>query len=201
MARRTAPQLKSDDVRINDESSDWLIVRLHSKVKAAEIKYSDLLCRIHKFINDISRHLEIILQKMPEDEQEKVNRDVDYFLNTQDSLFSSQLFADFKHEVLEKLHSKDFMKENYKAFLIKSINDLTHGLGLKESGGHEKKKSQPSFELSESSNLLRRELTPVRSSKRSISPSTKNPHNYQKENAELRQSLLEMSKQRDILKA
>ena len=195
----SAQRIKSEDIRGNEESSDWVIVRLNAKVKANEVKYSDLLCKIHKFIDDFKPYFEQILPEIPENDQERLNQDISYFLNTQDSLYSAQLFANFKQDTIEAICSKDFTKEAFKTYFLTAISEISSGLGIKEDP-HERKRSQQSIETFDNSYLLRREFTPVRYSKRSPSPYI-TQHNTQKENTELRLLLNETSKQRDILKA
>ena len=194
----TAHRLKSDDTKPNDESADWIIVRLNSKIKAAEIKYSDLLSRIHKFIADMKKYLEPVIPTLDDRDQQRLNNDINYFLNTQNSLYSNTLFINFKNEILEKLNSENFSKETFKNYFVGLLNDLIQGLGIKEN--FEKKKNFSFLESFESFNH-KKEINPVRNSKRSGSPFDKALYNNQKEIQDLRASLAEVSKQRDLLKA
>lgn len=202
LSKKQKPQrLRSDDIRTPDESSDWIIVRLHSKVKVLEVKYSDLLSKIHKFISDISDHLEIILPTLSQSEKDKITNDITYFLSTQDSIYSIQLFENFKKDLIDKLYSKDFARDVYKMQISTAINELTQGLSAKETS-NERKRSQQSFEnIDTSISFARKDLTPVRNMRGSPIPNEKAFHNYQKENIELKNTLAEITKQRDILKA
>jgi hypothetical protein len=193
-------RLKTDDFRTTDESSDWIIVRLHSKVKAAEVKYSDLLARIHKFIADIKTYLGAMIPNLAEKEYERLSKDISYFLSVQDTLYSSQLFSNFKNEVLDKVFSDDFNKENFKNYFSGMVNELAQGVGAKEPS-HERKKSQASFEgLDYTLNgSCKKDLNPVRTDKRSISPNDK--HNYNKEINELKKTILDLNKEKEYLKA
>ncbi|OMJ73519.1 hypothetical protein SteCoe_27780 [Stentor coeruleus] len=202
LSKKLKPQrLRSDDIRTTDESSDWIIVRLHSKVKLLEIKYSDLLSKVHKFISDISDHLEIILPTLSQSEKNKINNDITYFLTTQDSIYSIQLFENFKKDLIDKLYSKDFARDIYKMQISTAISELTQGLSIKETS-NERKRSQQSLEnIDTSLSFSRKDLTPIRNMKGSPIPNEKAFHNYQKENIDLKNSLSEITKQRDLLKA
>lgn len=202
LSKKLKPQrLRSDDLRTTDESSDWIIVRLHSKVKVLEVKYSDLLSKIHKFISDISDHLEIILPTLPQSEKDKITNDITYFLATQDSIYSIQLFENFKKDLIDKLYSKDFARDVYKMQISTAVSELTQGLSAKETS-NERKRSQQSFEnIDTSISFARKDLTPVRNMRGSPIPNEKAFHNYQKENIELKNTLSEITKQRDVLKA
>lgn len=198
--KSSALRLKSEDLHNVEETSDWIIVRLHAKVKSNEVKYSDLLCRVHKFIGDFKQFFDKIFVEIDEKEQEKLNSDISYFLNTNDSLYTAELFASFKQDVQEKLNSKDFTKEGFKSYFANAFDGLTQGITVGQNL-HEKKKSQQTLKSFDNSFSLKRDLTPIRHSKRSASPYDIVQHNYQKENAELKQFLAGVSQQRDVLKA
>lgn len=185
-------RLKSEDCRVPEDSSEMQLAKTVSKLSTSEIKYSDLLSRIHKFISETSYYLDPVLHTLPQRDQERLQSDIQYFLTTSDSIYTPQLFKTFRQDMLEKLNSKDFSKENFKQLFANGLHELYTGVSVKENYKYKKR-----FNLTEE----KRELTPVRNIRQSTSPGERPTTNYQKENSELKSNLSEIIKQRDLLKA
>jgi chromosome segregation ATPase len=171
-----------------NESSEYEIQRLYSRLNLSDLKLADLLFKVQKFSNDLLTLLES--WKLPVHESEKIQSDLNHFLSIQDISSPSTLFLKFKQELLERLNCRDSSKESLKTFIISGISELNTTTKLSV---HHKRKSL---------NILedKQELTPVRNIKRSSSPGERLSCSLMKENCELKVNLSEVLKERDLLK-
>lgn len=186
--------IKSEETSTTEEPADWVILRLNSRISSLEVKYSDLLARANHLISTLSKNIDKVLESFDFKDQEKLLNEMSYITGKAESINTANLFEDLKYGLIDKLYCRGFNKEDYKEAILNSVNELCRGLGVGVSG-HCRRSSQ------EVGPMSFRQLTPIKSSRRSTSPCDKVMVNYQKENSELKSSLMEVTKQRDILKA
>lgn len=161
----TLNRIKTEDFS-PDDSSDWIILRLNSKINSQEIRYNELLIRIHNFISKLSCNIDKLFDSFDLKSQNEFLSEISYFQKKTDQIYANFAQNDIKYELIDKLNDPDFTKSGYKQLILSIFGELSSDYEPR-TAAHSRRRSQDlDFDC-------RRSITPLKSSRISTSPCDK----------------------------